>query len=138
MNGSQLDRRALNRRRWRCRIAGADLNVCIAEFEQIATEVIRRRQFYRCGHRGNDGALDAVTARIGKDAFTKPELKSPAQIAELGPAAAAVVKEFAYTPNTGLTIAPASSKKGAVKVDKTVDVYAHLIPTETNGDNNVE
>lgn len=82
--------------------------------------------------------VDHLKNKLGKDAFTKPELKSPAEIESLGAEAKRLVKEFAFTPNTGLTVALEGDKKGAVKVDKTEDVYAHLIPTETNGDNNVE
>ncbi len=76
--------------------------------------------------------LEVLKAALGDAIFTKPELKSPAQVAEISPAAKKLVSEYAYLPNTGLTVAPESSKAPAVRVDKGTDIFAHLI--ETNGD----
>ena len=53
-------------------------------------------------------------SRFGDDAFTKPELKSPAQMSEISPVAKELVKEYAFTPESGLTVAPWSDKRGAV------------------------
>jgi len=74
---------------------------------------------------------DIMRTKFGEDAFTKPELKSPAEMEKLGPAAKNFVKSYCYTPNNGLTVAPISDPKPAVKVEKGVDVFAHLIQ---NGD----
>jgi len=49
--------------------------------------------------------LAAVKARFGAAAFTDPEMKSPAELAKLGPKAKEFVKEYAYMPVTGLTVA---------------------------------
>jgi hypothetical protein len=76
--------------------------------------------------------VDVLKASFGDAIFTKPELKSPSQIEELGPVAKKLVKEYAYLPTTGLTVAKLSDKRAAVRVDKATDVFAHLI--ETNGD----
>src|SRR5208282_1275467 len=40
--------------------------------------------------------------QFGPAAITKPELKSPAELELLSPAAKTFVHEWAYTPNTGL------------------------------------
>lgn len=71
-----------------------------------------------------DGAVDLATKQFGEEAFTKPEIKSPAKLAELGEDAKKFVAEWAFTPKTGLTVALASDKKPAVKVEKAVDTFA--------------
>jgi hypothetical protein len=43
-------------------------------------------------------------------------------VEKLGPDAAALAKEWAYTPQTGLTVAGADDKRAAVKVQKASDV----------------
>src|SRR6185437_772473 len=50
-----------------------------------------------------DGAEVVLKATLGDDAYTKPELKSPAQIEKL-PAGAELVKTWAFTPQTGFTV----------------------------------
>lgn len=81
-----------------------------------------------------EGAEAVLVEKLGAtEVYTKPELKSPAEIDKLGPAAKKIVSELAYMPQTGLTVADASSTKPAVKVEKQVDTFAHLIQA---GDNN--
>lgn len=65
---------------------------------------------------------------FGVDALTEPELKSPAQIAALSDAAKKFVKEFAYTPQTGLTLACADDKRARVKAQKPADAFSHVKP----------
>jgi hypothetical protein len=65
--------------------------------------------------------------RFGDEAFTKPELKSPAEMSKIGPVAKTLVSEYAFTPQTGLTVAPIGDPKPAIKVEKGVDIFAHLI-----------
>lgn len=61
--------------------------------------------------------LDAARLRFGDEAFTAPELKSPAQLEAIGSKAAKdFVKEFAYIPVTGLTVALASDRKTGVTI----------------------
>ncbi len=74
----------------------------------------------------NDQALAALEV-LGDARFTKPELKSPAEIEKLGPAAKKLVSEYAYLPDNGLTVDLESSKKPGVKVEKSEDTFAHLI-----------
>ena len=64
-----------------------------------------------------DGAEVVFTTHFEADAFTKPTLKSPAQLEELGPTAKKLVSEWAYTPVSGLTVALESDKRVAQKVE---------------------
>jgi hypothetical protein len=63
-----------------------------------------------------DGVEGGLLASLGNDIYTKPELRSPAQLEDLGPDAKKLVAEWAYTPVTGLTVALASDKRVAQKV----------------------
>ena len=58
---------------------------------------------------------DAIKSRFGAGAFSTPELKTPAQLAELGSAAKEFVKEYAYMPVTGLTVALTEDKRVGIK-----------------------
>lgn len=75
---------------------------------------------------------------LGDVIYTKPELKTPAEIEKLGPKAKQIVQRTAYMPNNGLTVALDSDPKPGVKVEKAADAFAHLIEaadaTATNGD----
>lgn len=72
--------------------------------------------------------------RFGDAVFSKPELMSPAEMEKVSPEAKKFVAEYAFHPNTGLTVALESDRKQGVKVEKVVDVFAHMIQPETNGD----
>jgi len=63
--------------------------------------------------------------RFGDDAMTKPEQKSPAEIDALGPKGKSFTKEFAYSPKTGLTVAPDHDKRVSVAVDSAASAFAH-------------
>lgn len=77
----------------------------------------------------------AIRKRFGSAAFTEPELKSPAQLAELGPEAKKFVAEYAYMPVTGLTVALASDKRGKVTVQSAQDRFAAALKNlETEAD----
>lgn len=67
----------------------------------------------RANRTWKDGALALAEARFGKDALTLPELKSPAELEKL-PEASAFVKEFSFTPSTGLTLALDTDSRQAV------------------------
>lgn len=62
-----------------------------------------------------DGAADIICNRFGAAALTEPKLKSPAQIEEL-PGASALVKEWAYKPDGGYTVAPIGDRRKAVEL----------------------
>lgn len=68
--------------------------------------------------------LDAIRKRFGAKAFTNPELKSPAQLAEVSAEAKKFVAEYAYMPVTGLTVALTDDKRSAVKVQSAQDRFA--------------
>lgn len=70
-----------------------------------------------------DKGAEIVKARFGAQAMTEPEIKSPAQIEALGPEGKAVVGEWAFTPQTGLTVALESDKRPAVKVQTTAEAF---------------
>jgi hypothetical protein len=50
-------------------------------------------------------------------------MKSPAELEKLSPAAKAFVKEHAYHPDTGLTVAAWDDPKPAVKVQTTTETF---------------
>lgn len=91
---------------------------------------------------GKDTEVDLVEhmkRTFGADAFTKPELKSPAEFSKVSPAAKAFVQEYAYMPVTGLTVARLDDKRLGVKVQTVTervgaDVIARL--AEATGDDN--
>lgn len=60
--------------------------------------------------------------RFGEKAMTVPELKSPAQMEKIDAAAKKLVHEYAFTPQSGYTVASINDKRPAV---------AAISPTET-------
>lgn len=75
----------------------------------------------------NSDAKDEAQQRFGGEAFTKPEMKSPAELEKLSPAAKAFVKEHAYHPDTGLTVATWDDPKPAVKVLTTQQAFGDAL-----------
>lgn len=71
----------------------------------------------------NTDAKKEATTKFGKDAFTPAEMKSPAELEKLSPAAKLFVKEYAHHPDTGLTVAAWSDSKPAVKVQTTEETF---------------
>lgn len=69
------------------------------------------------------GAADMFSERFGKEAMTDPELKSPAEMEKLSPGAKELVREFAYTPFSGETVALASDKRPAIVIRKAADEF---------------
>lgn len=57
------------------------------------------------------GAEEIFRERFGTDAYGEPTLKSPAQMERLSKEAKDLVHEWAFTPFTGLTVAPRSDKR---------------------------
>lgn len=60
------------------------------------------------------GGEEAIRAAFGDAALTEPKLKGPAQIEKLE-GGKTLVSRWAYTPDKGLTLAPLSDKRDAVK-----------------------
>jgi len=69
-------------------------------------------------------AQPLAVARFGPEAETKPEMKSPAELEKLSPEAAEFVKEWAYTPDSGLTVAPSTDRRAGIKVKSAADTFA--------------
>lgn len=79
----------------------------------------------------NPGAAEVLRAQLGDEAvMTKPEFKSPAQIEELGGRAKLLVKEYAHTPESGLTVALASDKRVAVKMRAPSETFAAFVESQ--------
>lgn len=63
--------------------------------------------------------------KFGADAY-ETELKSPAKLAKLGSEAKKFVAEYAYTPQTGLTVAPFDDDRIGVKIQAPAEAFAHI------------
>lgn len=73
------------------------------------------------------GAEAIFKARFGDAAYTKPELKSPPALEMLGGDAKSLVKEWAYSPLTGTTVALMTDKREAIKVQSGAEVFGGVI-----------
>lgn len=71
------------------------------------------------------GAL--AKKQFGKNAMVPTELKSPSELEKLGAEAKEFVREYAYTPQTGLTVARDDDKRVAVKVQTTREAFSSAI-----------
>jgi len=91
--------------------------------EVTGTKLVRKK----ANRVWKDGAADLAKAKFKDQAMTKPELKSPAELEKLSEAAQQFVKSFAYTPDTGLTVALASDPKDEVKVERALDKWAAAV-----------
>ena len=78
-----------------------------------------------------DDAKAVVVSKFGDDAFTTSELKSPAEIDKL-PDGKALTKEYAYSPETGLTVAPEDDKRLAIKAQTSQQAFAKTIDQLTD------
>lgn len=78
-----------------------------------------------------DGAPAMFMERFGKDAMTEPQLKSPAEMEKV-PAAKELVKEFAFTPTSGLTFVLETAPQQAVQVTAPADRFAAVDTEKTD------
>jgi Protein of unknown function (DUF2800) len=74
-----------------------------------------------------EGAEPVFKEKFGDEIYTKPELKTPAQLEKLGASAKELVKEYAYMPQTGFTVALADDKRMAVKMQTTTQAFGATI-----------
>lgn len=72
-------------------------------------------------------ARDLAKKQFGNDAMTAVELKSPSELEKLGAEAKEFVREYAYTPQTGLTVAREEDNRPAVKVQTTKDAFSKAV-----------
>jgi hypothetical protein len=63
-----------------------------------------------------DGAEEALKEEFGGKAYTKPKLKSPAQISKMV-GGADLVAQYAFTPNVGLQVVASDDNRPAVNKD---------------------
>lgn len=69
-------------------------------------------------------AAEVFKARFGDQAYEPASLKSPAEMEKVAADAKPLVKEWAYTPTSGLTVALASAPGVAVRVETTADTFS--------------
>jgi hypothetical protein len=72
-----------------------------------------------------EGVAEAQIRFTPEELFVT-EMKSPAQLVKLGDKGKLFVKEFAYTPQTGLTVAPLGDERVGVKIAKASETFAHI------------
>lgn len=75
--------------------------------------------------------MDAIKAEFGDAAFSAPEVKSPAEIEKLGPKGKEWVKEHAYMPVTGLTVALDTDKRTGIKVQTATERFGAALENLT-------
>ena len=74
------------------------------------------------------GAIEVLTEQLGPEAvLSAPTAKSPAQIEALGAKEKALVREWAYTPESGLTLALDSDKRAEVIVRTGTDTFGDAV-----------
>jgi hypothetical protein len=75
---------------------------------------------------------EKAVVKFGDDAYNPKELKSPAEIDKIGPEGKKFTKEYAYSPDTGYTVASAGDKRVEAKVLRAADAFAHYRPDATS------
>lgn len=65
--------------------------------------------------------------KFGADAWAERKLKSPAELEKVGPTAASFVKEYAYQPNTGETVALEGDPRPAVVKQSSAQAFGAAI-----------
>ena len=71
---------------------------------------------------------DAVfLEKFPTEAMTEPKLRSPAQMEKIGAAAKVLVKQYAYTPESGPTVALATDKRPAITVKTVHERFAAAV-----------
>jgi len=78
-------------------------------------------------------AAEVFKAKFPEKYLTDPKLRSPAEMEKLGPDAKGLVKQWAYKPESGLTVAPEKDKRGAVKVELASEVFAGASLNQATG-----
>lgn len=70
------------------------------------------------------GAEVVFKKAFGEEAVTKPELKGPAAMEKINAVAKGMVKEWAYTPESGLTVVAIDDPRPGVLVKPTAEMFA--------------
>lgn len=74
-----------------------------------------------------EAAQKEALTLFGDEALTERKLMGPAALEKISPAAKKFVAKWAYSPNTGYTIAPAGDKKPAVTVPSSKEAFAEAL-----------
>jgi len=74
-----------------------------------------------------EGALEVLKAHFLDDELYERELKSVAQVEKISSEGARIVKEWAYTPSTGTSVALASDKRPAIKTRTVEEVFGKVL-----------
>lgn len=69
--------------------------------------------------------------RFGDKALNPAELKSPAQMEKIDATAKKMVHEYAYTPQSGYTVASVDDKRPGVAIQSVTEVFSKALDTET-------
>jgi len=79
-----------------------------------------------------EGVVEAKIT-FGPEAYTAPKLKTPAEIDKIGAAGKKFTKQWAYSPQTGQTVAPTDDPRPAINVRSGQEAFASYQPQqETN------
>lgn len=79
------------------------------------------------------GAPAIIKTHFPDKAMTAPEIKSPAEIDKLGSAAKAITREWAYTPQSGLTLAYEDDNRPEIIVQTTDQMFSEGITNLATG-----
>jgi hypothetical protein len=88
-----------------------------AEFEEIKLVKMKADRAWK------PEAKDVFVSNFGDEAFEPASLKSPARMEKIGDAAKRLVHEFAFTPDSGLTLALKGDKRVGVKVKTNAELF---------------
>lgn len=77
-----------------------------------------------------EGAEARFKAEFGKDAYVPGSFKTPAQMEKIGAHAKELVREWAYTPQRGLTVALADDNRVAVRVQSSQEAFSGYLGKE--------
>lgn len=77
-------------------------------------------------------------SKFGAEALTTAEMKSPAEMEKISTEAAALVKEYAYTPDNGTTVALLDDRRPAVIVQSPTQTFSGAVSALTTGTDKAE
>lgn len=72
-------------------------------------------------------AIPLFKERFGDKTMNPPEFKSPAEMEKIDATAKKLVHEYAYTPQSGYTLAPADDKRAGVMVKTATETFAAVL-----------
>lgn len=112
-----------------------------AYIKALETEMLRRlgngdtSEFAKLVNKKADrvfkaGAEETFKEKYGDKAYTAPELLTPAKMEKLGQEAKSLVKEWAYTPQTGFTVARADDRRSGLVVQRASEVFKHALEAQ--------